>query len=186
MAEQSKFPITYGKVPSKQRCSVVSGTILQHKVYGQVIIACLDTLKTEKVFNRLASKTKCDPMLFQNLAVFKLEDAIIGDDARTPPPDEHWETMETAPKDGREIILLVKKRAGIPHRQLIGHYMAGGHCIEDHPPIDAGWYFWDGSGFDKAAKPLLWMPLPEITPRLKMLIDKVEAEIDQRSNKAGE
>lgn len=71
-----------------------------------------------------------------------------------------WQPMATAPKD-RELILFVERRAGIPHRMLVGHYMPGGHCIEDHPAIDEGWYFWNGCMFDKSSKPLFWMPLPE-------------------------
>lgn len=68
--------------------------------------------------------------------------------------------METAPKDGREVVLKVKLRAGTPGKYLVGHYMGGGHCIEDHPPIDAGWYFWNGRMFDRAAEPVGWMPIP--------------------------
>ena len=71
-----------------------------------------------------------------------------------------WQTIETAPKDGREVLLRVKLRAGIPNCQLVGHYMRGGHCIEDHPAIDQGWYFWNGRMFDLAAEPTHWMPLP--------------------------
>lgn len=72
-----------------------------------------------------------------------------------------WQPIETAPKDGREVILRVAMRGGIPGKSLVGHYQRGGHCIEDHPPIDAGWYFWDGRMFDLAAKPTHWMPLPD-------------------------
>ena len=71
-----------------------------------------------------------------------------------------WQPIETAPKDGREVILAVEVRAGVPHGVLVGHYMPGGYCIEDHPPIDRGWYFWNGCMFDKAAKPTLWIELP--------------------------
>jgi hypothetical protein len=73
-----------------------------------------------------------------------------------------WQPMDTAPKNGDEVLLMVKRRAGIEHCQLVGHYMEGGHCIEDHPPIAAGWYFWNGCMFDKAAEPLWWMPLPAV------------------------
>jgi hypothetical protein len=73
-----------------------------------------------------------------------------------------WRPMETAPKDGTEVLLHVERRAGMPWRCLVGHWMPGGHCIEDHPPIDEGWYFWNGSMFDKASKPLAWLPLPKI------------------------
>lgn len=74
----------------------------------------------------------------------------------------NWEPIETAPKDGREVLLAVKVRAGIPNRCLVGHHMAGGHCIDDHPPIGAGWYFWNGCMFDRAAEPTHWMPLPAV------------------------
>lgn len=72
-----------------------------------------------------------------------------------------WQPIDTAPKDGREVLLRVELRAGIPGKMLVGHYMQGGHCVEDHPPIEQGWYFWNGCNFDRAAKPLFWMPLPE-------------------------
>ena len=68
--------------------------------------------------------------------------------------------METAPRDGTEVLLKVESRAGISGKCLVGHWMPGGHCIEDHPEIAAGWYFWNGRMFDKASKPTHWMPLP--------------------------
>lgn len=73
---------------------------------------------------------------------------------------QEWRSMDTAPLDGREVILRVKMRAGIPFGILVGHFMGGGHCIEDHPPIARGWYFWTGRVFDEAAEPIEWMPLP--------------------------
>lgn len=73
-----------------------------------------------------------------------------------------WSPMSTAPLDGTEVVLLVERRAGVTGCMLVGHYMPGGHCIEDHPPIDRGWYFWTGTAFDVAAKPLRWMPLPKV------------------------
>jgi len=79
--------------------------------------------------------------------------------------DKLWQPMDTAPKDGTEILLLVERRAGISGKMLVGHWMPGGHCIEGHPPIDEGWYFWSGSMFDKASRPLRWMPLPEAAGR---------------------
>jgi hypothetical protein len=71
-----------------------------------------------------------------------------------------WRPIATAPKDGNEVLLLVKLRAGIPGKMLVGHWMLGGFCIEDHPAIDAGWYFWNGRMFDSASEPTHWMPLP--------------------------
>ena len=72
-----------------------------------------------------------------------------------------WQPIETVPLDGREVLLKVEYRAGIPGKCLVGHYMRGGHYIEDHPPIDQGWYFWNGRMFDTASKPIAWMSLPE-------------------------
>lgn len=71
-----------------------------------------------------------------------------------------WKPIDTAPKDGTEVLLMVDRRACMSGCSLVGHYMPGGHCIEDHPPIDAGWYFWNGCMFDTVAKPTHWMPLP--------------------------
>lgn len=72
-----------------------------------------------------------------------------------------WQPMETAPKDGTEILLKVERRAGASGCKLVGHYMPGGFCIEDHPAIEEGWYFWSGSMFDLASNPIEWMPLPD-------------------------
>lgn len=79
---------------------------------------------------------------------------------REPPIPRDWQPIATAPKDGREVLLAVKLRAGMRHCCLVGHYMPGGHCIEDHPPIAPGWYFWNGCMFDGASEPTHWMPLP--------------------------
>jgi hypothetical protein len=77
-----------------------------------------------------------------------------------PEKSDGWQPMETAPKDGSEVLLRVKLRAGITGKMLVGHYIQGGHCIEDHPPISAGWYFFNGCEFDRASEPTHWMPLP--------------------------
>lgn len=69
--------------------------------------------------------------------------------------------METAPMNGTEVLLKVKARAGDSGKFLVGHWMPGGHCIEDHPAIEQGWYFWNGRMFDKAAEPIAWAALPE-------------------------
>lgn len=71
-----------------------------------------------------------------------------------------FQSMDSAPRDGTEVLLKVEILAGIRGKFLVGHYMPGGHCIEDHPAIDSGWYFWNGCMFDKASKPLEWAPLP--------------------------
>jgi len=71
-----------------------------------------------------------------------------------------WQPMKTAPRD-RECLVLVKRRPNDAGKLVIAHYMPGGHCIEDHPPIDEGWYFDTGRMFDKVWKAVAWMPLPE-------------------------
>lgn len=86
---------------------------------------------------------------------------IIGDTlAALAAISNGWQPIETAPKDGSEVLLRVKLRAGIADGRLVGHYIQGGHCIEDHPPVDRGWYFWNGCMFDQASEPTHWMPLP--------------------------
>jgi hypothetical protein len=72
-----------------------------------------------------------------------------------------WQPIETAPKDGTEILLRVKKRAGVTGKYLVGHYMEEGSYCDEYPPIDKGWYFWNGCSFDKASEPTNWMHLPE-------------------------
>jgi hypothetical protein len=52
--------------------------------------------------------------------------------------------MDDAPRDGTELLLIVENKHGL-WCMLVGHYMPGGHCIEDHPAIDSGWYFWNMS-----------------------------------------
>lgn len=79
-----------------------------------------------------------------------------------------WQPIGTCPKTlGCEFLLLVKSRAGIPYGRLVGHWMPGGHCIEDHPPIDEGWYFFNGSAFDLASEPTHWMPLPALPDEVR-------------------
>lgn len=102
----------------------------------------------------------------QSRAYHDVDDAIRKSSAARLMPLETekqiWQPMETAPRDGTEVLLQVEYRSGIPGKCLVGHYMPGGHCIEDHPAIDSGWYFWNGCMFDRASKPMRWMPLPKV------------------------
>lgn len=68
-----------------------------------------------------------------------------------------WFPIDSAPKDGRDVLLLLGTRLCV-----VGHYMPGGHCIEDHPPIDKGWYYWNGAMFAVSDDPIAWTSLPEI------------------------
>lgn len=83
-------------------------------------------------------------------------------EAESEPPTTVWRDIATAPKDGTEVVLRAKILPGMPGKCLVGHYMAGGHCVEDHPPIDAGWYFYNGCAFGIATVAALdaWAPLP--------------------------
>lgn len=72
-----------------------------------------------------------------------------------------WQPICTAPKDGTEILLRVNTPDGVPGNYLVGHYQPGGNCIDDHPPIDRGWYFFNGTQFNLASNPTHWMPLPK-------------------------
>lgn len=66
--------------------------------------------------------------------------------------------MEDAPREGE--CLVYAERAGCMG-WVVAHWMPGGHCIEDHPPIDPGWYRWAGSDFSRLpAEPVAWAPLP--------------------------
>ncbi|GEM_PF-1537206 len=103
----------------------------------------------------IAHLTERDTFTTRDLAI---ERAVVSK-LRAPVATD-WRSMDTAPLDGREVLLQVELRAGMPGRCLVGHYMPGGHCIEDHPPIAQGWYFWDGREFDLASKPTGWLPLP--------------------------
>lgn len=103
----------------------------------------------------IAHLTERDTFTTRDLAI---ERAVVSK-LRAPVATD-WRSMDTAPLDGREVLLQVELRAGMPGRCLVGHYMPGGHCIEDHPPIAQGWYFWDGREFDLASKPTGWLALP--------------------------
>lgn len=116
----------------------------------------------EKAANEIACKWCCPPDECDGGPHGGLAEQIIAIIKAHRSPDEGYRPMETAPKDGREVLLLVKSRAGIRGRQLVGHYLPGGFTIEDHPAIAGGWYFWNGCMFDRAAEPIGWAPLPVI------------------------
>lgn len=181
MSNTSNFPMTYGKVPARQRCAVVKSTIFKSPKLGDVFIACEQPESVEAVFNKLSRSTAYKDSIAQDVVIFNRSDALVGNESRAEEVESPWEKMDSAPKDGTEVVLIVKKRAGIPHCQVVGHYMPGGHCIQDHPPISEGWYFWNGCGFDYAAKPLLWMPLPKVNENQLRFI----AEQEMATHKAG-
>jgi len=168
MAQYSTFEKVYGRVATKSICSLVHGTVAFSKSLGEVFIACKDEEQTEKAFHKLVGKGKVFSADFvHDFAIFQKKDVACKEKATEVLDASNWEVMDTAPRDGTEVILLVQKRAGIPHQTLVGHYMEGGHCIQDHPPIYSGWYFWNGCMFDSAATPLMWMPLPELPEKFK-------------------
>ena len=72
-----------------------------------------------------------------------------------------WQPMATAPRDGTEVVLRIEQKGLCGRSALVGHYMPGGYCVGDHPPINEGWYGWTGGMFEEASRPNGWMPLPE-------------------------
>ena len=163
MKDKPAFPMTYGKAPNKSRCIQMTVTVFCSVRFGDVAIASTKPAATGALWKKLAPKGHVyDPNKAQQVVMFSADNTLIGEESRELPPESPWEMMDTAPKNGTEVLLIVKSRAGMPHGKLVGHYMGGGHCISDHPPIDEGWYFWNGCMFDRAAQQLMWMPLPEV------------------------
>jgi hypothetical protein len=80
-------------------------------------------------------------------------------------PFGQWQPIETAPKDGTDIILMA------PGRVTIGHWTTedecrvdvgdcGGECrCREYDYTDPSWISWDG-GFTLEHPPTHWMPLP--------------------------
>lgn len=64
-----------------------------------------------------------------------------------------WRPMEDAPKDGTEVIIETPNIV-----RVLAHYQPGGFCIEDHPAIDEGWYFWNGHMFARLNGAARWRP----------------------------
>lgn len=73
-------------------------------------------------------------------------------------PAAAWRSdVENAGPKNKGYVLLVD---GNGHK-VLAHWQPGGHCIEDHPPIDRGWYYWNGREFDVFRNPTAWMPVSE-------------------------
>jgi hypothetical protein len=140
---------------------------LREDLRAAIMVAIADnvTVNFEPLFDGVIPlyETGQRAMLQKLEGIGKAADAIL---ALAPPAVdraaviEELRPMDTAPKNGTEVLLQVRYRANVPGKFLVGHYMPGGHCISDHPPIDSGWYFWNGCMFDKAAEPVAWAPLP--------------------------
>jgi hypothetical protein len=76
-----------------------------------------------------------------------------------------WQPIETAPKDGTDIILgaPVQEYQGrrVEPRSTIGHWDTGaGFLCDIDDDGDPSWMSWDG-GFTTENPPTHWMPLPE-------------------------
>ena len=109
-----------------------------------------------------------------NLAVHRTLTAL---EAKGLVIEQWWRPIETAPKDGTDIILAVPSQQfdGKPTdpRSTVGHWAqdeerkiylgdCGGECRcpEYDYDEDATWISWDG-GFTKENPPTHWRPLPE-------------------------
>lgn len=80
-----------------------------------------------------------------------------------------WRPIETAPKDGTEIILFCPRGDGTPgktYRLTSGSWFIPPTCTYtpdpeedfDEPP---SWLSWDGGFSENTMMPTHWMPLPE-------------------------
>lgn len=76
---------------------------------------------------------------------------------------EEWRDIETAPKDGTEVLVWGGRYG--TRGPVIAHFMR--QAPEDHPPIDPGWYFWQphtatryGTFIQLDTPPTHWRPLP--------------------------
>lgn len=72
-----------------------------------------------------------------------------------------WQPMMDAPKNAREVLLLVKPPSGMWYR-MVAHWAHGGG--EDQPPFGPGWFYRGAEGFHEIPRghePMGWIQLPE-------------------------
>lgn len=158
LCEPSAVPFTAEEAREEARLDVarINGRDFQPPLHTPARKgAAMSSLPIEEILIRMREQIE---MRDAEIATIRAENAEMLKDAWP----RKWSPIGTAPKDGREVLLRVKLRAGILGRMLVGHYLPGGHCVEDHPPIDRGWYLWNGSLFDKTSEPTHWMPLPVV------------------------
>lgn len=108
-------------------------------------------------------------------------------------PDGEWRPIETAPKDGSEILL------GAAGRVTFGYwlkpsdvprikYQDGFAPEEEWDDFEPSWMSWDG-GFTEEAPPTHWMPLPAppraVEAESKRAVECPESNPDQ-ATPAGE
>lgn len=72
-----------------------------------------------------------------------------------------WQTMDTAPKDGTEIIVFAG-RAGTKGA-LIAHWAQ--NLSGEEQPAYRGWFYWTGHDFTEVCDPVAWMPTPAEDPK---------------------
>lgn len=71
-------------------------------------------------------------------------------------PESPWKSCVNPPKSPRDVRLVTHTG-----QYMEAHYLAGGHCVEDHPPIAAGWYHWTGTYYEQVSNPAKWMDIPK-------------------------
>lgn len=84
------------------------------------------------------------------LATPAKQETAIGVGSTSP-----WKSCDSPPNNPRDVRLVT--HAG---QYMEAHYLTGGHCIEDHPPVEAGWYHWTGTYYDQVPNPAKWMDIP--------------------------
>lgn len=93
--------------------------------------------------------------------------------------DQGWRTIDSAPKDGTEIILGAPAQEfhgkPVAPRSTVGHWTTDEECQEyigdcggecrcpEYRYHDPYWISWDG-GFTEENPPTHWMPLPPPPP----------------------
>ena len=77
-----------------------------------------------------------------------------------------WRPMDTAPKDGTEVLLYCPGEAGTG-RPLVGHYTQGGG--EEQPRFGPAWFVWTGFSFrELPGAPSAWAPIPPLAEARSM------------------
>lgn len=125
---------------------------------------------TRQELQDLAHQLRCDKNDGAAHVVLRASDALTELQHRS-----RWRCMSTLPMvngEPRHGEFLIRFKQPATYRRaervrvVVAHWMPGGHCIEDHPPIARGWYYDNGGEVIQFATetPMDWAPLPEEVP----------------------
>ena len=115
------------------------------------------------------------PAYLKDMAIELAEFADVAMDGVNAMRRPEWQPIETAPKDGTEILLYAGPQTfdgkPVPERNTSGHWLIEEGYIREHRDLDGrwigqnesdgyeGWMSWDG-GFTEENPPTHWMPRP--------------------------